>query len=300
MANKASHAAGRYAMDIEGKFAGFMKSCELPSIEGDVTEHNLATDNFVAKQIANFKYGACKIEIGLGMSGHLYDWIKAAMEKGATEKDCAIIVADFDYKAMNRVELFGCHITEISFPTHKGDAKDGYYITVGLQPATVRFADGDGAVIKGNLIPKQKQISTNNFKFQLGWGLPTARVSEVAPSKWEAKSAMDHIGEHNEFTQHYTKLTVGDLSFTVSGADAYAWQKFADNWFRGGQRRMSDETTASIEILGPDMKNHGTIEMEGVGLKKIAAEKVESNKEGLYKVKVDCYVEKMKAKYESD
>jgi len=304
MAGKASHSAGRFALEIGGKFAGLVKSVEYSSVDGDVAEQPTATDNYKSKYVANFKYAAAKCEISISQAGELWAWMKASMDKGAIAKDIALIIADFDGKAQNRIEMYQTHISEISLPAMGGDKKEAFCLTVGFQPAYIRFADGDGSKIQGSVSAKHKDFSTNNFEFELDHALfknACARVSEIGALKWECKSAFDQIGAKNEFTQHYTSMNVGDLDVSFSMADAWDLQKAVDAWFVKGDRGESHHMTAQLRLLSAAMKEVGSITFKGLGIKKFSMDKATAFEDKIGKAKVQFYVEQFSFdKFEHD
>jgi hypothetical protein len=291
---------GRFGFNVDGENIGYCKSVEIPTLEGDVAEHNLATDSFMAKQVTTFKYGACKVELSLGMGKTVWDWLGAALDKGAISKSCAISIGDFDYKEVGRVELADCQISEVSLPALGADKKESLYLTLGLQPTYTRYVAGSGASITGKMGPKTKNMSVNNFNLSLGDFDPNG-VKEIGALKWEAKSQFDHRGNINEPGQIYTKLGRPDLEVTYTGPMATEIMKFADSWFRGGQRMQQHELAGTLELLSPELKPVGEISFEGVGMKKVAIDKLGSNEDKVAGVKVTWYVEQARLKrFEAD
>jgi hypothetical protein len=278
---------GRFGFNVDGENIGYCKSVEIPTIEGEVAEHNLATDNYIAKQVTTFKYGACKVEPGLGM---------AAIDKGAIQKSCAISIGDFDYKEVGRVELADCQITEVGLPALGADKKDGITVTVGLQPTYTRYVAGSGADIRGKIGPKTKNFAASNFRLTLGSFDPEG-VKEIGGLTWKAESKLDHRGTQNEPTQIYTKLTRPDLEVTYTGPMAAEIMKFADSWFRGGNRMQQHELSGTLELLDPTLNGViAEVTFEGVGMKKVALDKQESNGDKAAAVKVTWYVEQARLK----
>lgn len=287
---------GRFGFNVDGENIGYCKSVEIPTLEGDVAEHNLATDNYIAKQVTTFKYGACKVEPGLGMGRVLWDWLGAAIDKGAIQKSCAISIGDFDYKEVGRIELADCQITEVGLPAMKGDSKDAVNVTVGLQPTYTRYVAGSGSDIRGKIGPKTKNFSANNFRLSLGSFDPNG-VREVGALTWKAEGKANAVGTTNEPEQIYTKLTRPDLEVTYTGPMAAEIMKFADSWFRGGNRMQQHELAGTLELLDPTLKGViAEVTFEGVGMKKVNFDKQEANSNNLASVKVTWYVEQARLK----
>jgi len=292
MAQKFSHAAGRFAMTIGGQTCGFIKKVEIGAMAGDVFEHGNSVDNVIKKQLANFHWEDWSIECALGMGDGLYKWLKAAIDKAAVPQAGEIIVADFDYKAQRSIQFFDALITEINFPALKASDKQSAYITVKFRPTSVRWADASGD-IKGMIGPKTKNYTTNNFRVDIsGLTEQCKRVAEVGALKFESKIVADHIGTVNEPTLHYAKLTRPDIDLKFSAADAKAWDDRAKAWFIDGARTEGDEMTGSIEYLAADMKTVlATLTLQNVGFKQYKMSALEPNSESINYANAIMYVE---------
>lgn len=296
MADQRSYTAGRFALDVDGSNVGFLKKFSGLAMEADIVANDLGPDNVQKKHVSNIKWTPGKATIGIGMGRSMYDWMKAAFDKGYITKNGTFTSADFNYKAQSQLTFLNALITEITVPKLDGASKDAAYFDIGFEAEQVRWAKGDNSDIRGKIGPKQKQWLCSNFKFELG-GLPCTRVSSIDSFTWKCAVAADMVGAFVENTKHPAKVTVPDLKVTFSGADAKAWDDFAFSWFVGGKRTEADELSGRIVFLGPDMKKElGEITLLNVGLKKYSDEDHEANSEKLRRKVAELYVEKMEFK----
>jgi len=292
--NERSYTGGRFALDIDGFNVGYMKKFSGLALEGDVVANDLGPDNRQKKTVANWKWTPGKATIGIGMGKTMYDWIKAAFDKGYITKDGALTSADFNYKAQSVLDFKRALITEVTVPKLDGSSKDAAYFDIGFEAEEVRWLKGGGEDIRGKIGPKQKQWLCSNFRVEIG-GLPCTRVATVDSFTWKCAVASDMCGIFVENSKHPAKVTVPDLKLGISMADHQAWADAAKKWFVDGIRKEdTDEMSGAITFLGPDMKTElGRIDLENIGFKKFSEEDREANSEKIARFNVELYVEKM-------
>jgi tail tube protein gp19 len=294
MAEQRTYTAGRFALDINGENAGYLKKFSGLAMEADIATNGLGPDNVEKKHVSNIKWTPGKATVGIGMGHELYDWIKAAFDKGYVTKSGALTSADFNYKAQSVQTFTNALITSLTVPKLDGSSKDAAYFDVEFQSELVRWSKGGGEDIRGKVGPKQKAWLCSNFRFELG-GLPCSRVAKIDSFTWKCGVTPDQLGIFREPTYHPAKVEVPDLKVSISYADHQAWADAARKWFVDGHHLESDEMTGRIVFLGPDMKEElGEISLENVGFKKFSADNAEANKEAIMRFNVELYVEKMK------
>ena len=293
MADQRTYTGGRFALDIDGFNVGFLKKFSGLAMEADIVSNDLGPDNVQKKHVANVKWTPGKATIGIGMGKGMYDWIKAAFDKGYITKNGTFTSADFNYKAQSRMDFQGALITAVTVPKLDGASKDAAYFDIEWEAEQVRWAKGGGEDIRGKIGPKQKQWLCSNFRVEIG-GLPCNRVATVDSFTWKCAVATDMVGIFVENTKHPAKVTVPDVKLSISYADHQAWADAAKKWFIDGARTEADEMTGRITFLGPNMQTElGHVELQNVGFKKFSDEDAEANTEKIKRFNVELYVEKM-------
>lgn len=293
MADQRTYTGGRFALDVDGMNAGFLKKFSGLAMEADIVANDLGPDNVQKKHVSNIKWTPGKATLGIGMGKTMYDWIKAAFDKGYITKNGSFTSADFNYKAQSQLTFMGALITGVTVPKLDGSSKDAAYFDVEFECEQVRWAKGGGEDIRGKVGPTQKMWLCSNFKVEIG-GLPCQRVATVDSFTWKCAVAADMLGVFRENTKHPAKVTVPDIKLGISYADHDAWSQAAKKWFVDGHCTEADEMTGRIVFLDPTMKEEiGEIELHNVGFKKFSDDDAEANSEKIKRFNVELYVEKM-------
>ncbi len=288
-----TYTSGRFMLDVDGFNVGFLKKFSGLAMEADIVTNDLGPDNRQKKHVSNIKWTPAKATIGIGMGKGMYDWIKAAFDKGYVRKGGRFVAADFNYKAQSELTFEEALITEITVPKLDGSSKDAAYFDIGFECEKVRWAKAGGEDIRGKIGPKQKAWLCSNFRVEIG-GLPCDKVATVDSFTWKCAVATDMCGIFVENVKCPAKVTVPDIKLGISYVDHAAWADAAKKWFIDGERLEENEMTGRIVFLGPNMKDElGEITLENIGFKKFSDEDAEANSEKIKRFNVELYVEKM-------
>ena len=294
MADQRSMTAGRFMLEIDNWNVGFLKKFSGLAMEADIVANDLGPANVQKKHVSNIKWTPGKATVGIGMGYGMYQWIQAAFDRNYLTKSGSLTAADFNHKAMSRVDFMQALVTGVTCPKLDGSSKDAAYFDIEFEAEQVRWSPGDGSDVKGKIGPIQKAWLCSNFKFDLGH-LPTKRVATIDSWTWKCGVSPDQIGIVREPTKHPSKVTVPDLKLSISSADHEDWAQKAKAWFVDGHHEEGDELSGAITFLGPDMQQElGRVELLNVGFKKFSDEDMEANSEKIKRFNVELYVEHMK------
>jgi hypothetical protein len=293
MADQRTYTGGRFALDVNGENAGYLKKFSGLAMEADIVSNDLGPDNVQKKHVSNIKWTPGKATVGIGMGKEMYEWIKASFDKGYITKSGALTAADFNYKAQSVQTFQNALITSLTVPKLDGSSKDAAYFDVEFEAEQVRWSKGGGEDIRGKVGPKQKAWLCSNFRVEMG-GLPCNRVASVDSFTWKCAVAADQVGIFREPTKHPAKVTVPEVKLAISMADYQAWADAAKKWFVDGQHLEENEMQGRIVFLNPNMKDEiGEIELQNCGFKKFSKDDLEANSEKIARFNVELYVEKM-------
>jgi hypothetical protein len=299
MANARSYTAGRFALDIDGQIAGFIKSVTGGNIKGNVATHQLGPDNIQKKHIATIEHEPFTVEVGMGMTRGFYDWIRASFDKAHVTKSGEVIAADFDYQAQSARVFTDAHLAEVTIPALDGSSKDAAYMTLKIDPERIRYEKRSNEKLNGKIGTATKKWLCSNWRFELG-SLPCQRVAKVDSFTWKQSVIKDEVGKFREPTKHPAKVEVPNLKVTISMADIEAWQTWHRNFVIDGLCSEGDELEGSITFLGPDLKEPlAHIDLFNVGLISLQQAKQEANKEEVARFEAELYVEKMMFFYDA-
>jgi hypothetical protein len=292
--NDRSYTAGRFALDIDGQIAGFIKSVKGGFTKGNVAVHNLGPDNIQKKHLATISHEPFTVEVGMGMTKGFYDWIQASFDKGHVTKSGQMIAADFDYNAQSARVFYDAYISEVTIPALDGGNKEPAYMTLKIDPERIRFEKRGGEKLNGKIGVATKKWLCCNWRFELG-SLPCQRVSKIDSFTWKQGVKADEVGMFREPTKHPTKLEVPNLKVTFSMADLdKGWRQWHEDFVVNGNCDDSKELTGSITFLGPDLKQElATINLDHVGIISLEEGGTEANKDDIHRCTAELYVEQM-------
>lgn len=297
MANSRSYTAGRFALDIDGEIAGYIKSVSGGNIKGEVAVHQLGPDNIQKKHLATITHEPFTVEVGMGMSRGFYDWIKASFDKGFITKNGEMIAANFDYEAQSARVFYNAFISEVTVPALDGSSKEPAYMTVKMDPERIRYERRSGERLKGDIGSATKKWLCSNWRCEFS-SLPCSLVAKVDSFTWKQSVIKDEVGAFREATKHPAKVEVPNLKLTISMADIEPWRQWHQSFVIDGKCSEADEITGAITFLGPDLREElAEIRLDHVGIISLQQAKQEANKEEVARFEVELYVEQMHFDY---
>ena len=118
MAETRTYTGGRFAfMSDGGEMLGYVKKFQGGIIKGEVGTHQLGPALIQKKNLTTISYEDMTVEIGMGMSKGMYEWIQAAFDMGHIKKSGEVHALDFDMNSKSVREFINAQITEVTMPT---------------------------------------------------------------------------------------------------------------------------------------------------------------------------------------
>lgn len=289
-----TYAAGKYGLELDGVFVGWLDSAEGGQASADVITEKMGPDQIAKKHIAGVKYEDITVTFGTGMSRQFYEWIKASFDHKYTRKNGAIITAQFNPKEYSRMEFHNALITEIGFPALDAASKDAAKMTIKFHPEYTRDIRG---TVQWNAPkpPPQKQWLPANFRLKIdGLDDATSRVNKIEAIVLKQKNVEHAVGEMRDYEQEPGALEVPNLVFTTSDGSADALYQWFDDFVINGNSGDDQEKNGYLEFLSPDMKEVlFRLDFKHLGIFKLTPEKVEAGAESIRRVKAEMYCEAM-------
>jgi len=247
-----------YAM-INGQSGGYLKSAQTPSLEVEKISLALGPDGISKQAGGRMKLGDCKVVVNVSEANALWQLIESVMNKNCQEFESVIGVADHNYKSVREVEMMTCLMKEVAFPTLKAESgKELFEVTATWMCQDIKYSNGSGSVIKGNLSNKAKGWQLSYFD-PIGpqGGIPPQSISSIALCKHTAKIVQEHVGMQRRATLNYAAWTVEGLA--IEGSAAYggyeAARDLAIKLMYDGVLQESEFHDWSVNIKDPSHKN---------------------------------------------
>lgn len=254
------YTAGKYALEIDGQFAGWIESVEGGAASG--------SEGGAGKRISGMKYEDVRVNCGTGMSRNFYDWIQGSLEGRLSRKSGAVIACDYNYKERSRMVWNNAVITEVGFPACDASARDAGMMSVTFSPEAIREqtspAGGSAYSAGRGSQAMQKRWLPSNFRLQID-GLEAActRVNKI-----EAIVVGQGRSKGYEARGMAGGMQASNLVVTLPEADAalfYKWQEGSvgrDTRTGGGR-----EKNGTLTYLAPDLREaFFTLTFRGLGI----------------------------------
>lgn len=278
--NKGSYAASKVAFELNGKFAGYLKSCDVGTWELEKVEH--AAGSFLEKRKSGggMKYGAQSASYAISEAGEMVNWMMSLPRKTCVTADGAFVMANHDFEATRRVDFVEAYVNEIKLPSLDSSAnKQPFMVDMKWQPTSVAHSKASGK-IAAEQSKTQKTWSSANWRC-LNFPFETKFVSKMDLPTMSAKLANETYGETRRIEYHYASADCTDVVLHCSGGlmrDSvlpYIQKVIAD-----GKLTDSEYFSAQVDMLDPSLqKTLGSIILNGLGLYKYTEQKLEAGQE---------------------
>lgn len=285
--------AGKYAIELDGVFAGWLFSAEGGHATSDVVVEKVGEDHIQKKHLAGVKYEDISVTCGTGMSKGFYEWIKASFDLKPERKNGAIVAADFNFQEHSRISFFNALISEIGLPALDAASKDAAKMTLKFSPEYTRLSFGGGGTVQGQT-PVKKKWLTSNFKIEIE-GVDASRVNKIEALVIKQNVVENAVGEQRDIQQEPTSLEVPNLVITFPESHAMEFYQWHEDFVIKGNNSDDKEKTGTLSFLTPNLQETlFTINFSHLGVFKVAPEKVESGSENIRRVKAEMYCEEIK------
>jgi hypothetical protein len=279
-------AAGNFALELDGKDAGPLRSASGGEAYADVVAEPTGRSYYAKKHVANVHWTPLRLSVGAGMDAKLKDWIAGTLTGEYLRKDGAVVERDASGTTKGRRSFTNAVITEVTFPALDGASKEAAFFEVALAPESVTDAKASG---KAGAAAKQKVWLASSFRIEIG-GLPCNRVAKVDPFTIRQTVAEAPAGGRRVRTP--TTVEFPNLTVTFSAADVAKWSEWFDSFVLKGQSTDADEKAGTITFLAANLKDElGRVRLFGLGIVKLAPEQTQAA--ALKRMVAELYCERM-------
>jgi hypothetical protein len=262
-------------LELDGTSIGFVRSLtggeaiQTPVLKG------VRNDKYPNKVPGALRYEDVKIEIPVTAPINVWDWVNALSSPNPIPKHRLTITdTDFDRKAVARRQMDDTLLNSVEIPELDGSSKDVQYVKLSMSPGRVKEETPDANPV-ATAGTKTKAWTTSAFRVSID-GLATNRISKVSPLT---------IGRNSKGELEYSNLT-----FTFSDVDVPSWKQWAQETIGG----KPAEKSGQIQLLAPNMTDVLlTIQLEGLGLIRLAKEVNGSTTDTISRSSAEVYVEKV-------
>jgi phage tail-like protein len=286
---------GRFQVTCDGKFPGMVKKCSGGDASGEVAENKMGAHNLIKKHVTTIKYDDLTLEMGMGMSKWVWDWINASLNNNYQKKNWEYALADANGDIQMTKTLMDCLIKEFSLPKMEAKSKEPGYVTLKIQPQTTRIAAGGGGKVKGDMGKNiQKMWHCSNFRLDIP-GMDCTKIMSIDALTWKQAISLNEVGTEREYETVANNMTQPDLKITMTAPTSKPWFDWYKKSVLEGHADETSELSGTLTFLHSNLKDElGHLEFSNIGIKKFSYGAAEAHGEGVMDVTVECYVEATK------
>ena len=299
-ADQRSYVTYHFLLELDGAFAGYLKSAEGGNATADVVTMAVGPTNVTKKHLSPPKFEAITLNVGANMSKAFYQWIKDTAEQPQRylRKNGAIVVADYNLKEVSRLEFFDGLISEVTFPAADGASKDPAYLQVKITPEVVRGSRSSGKVYQ-SMQKAQKAWISSNYLFRIdGLDAATLRTYKTSAPTIKLKSALDSVGEQRVSVKTPAGWEISNLTAWVAASHSEPFYQWFENFVLKGNNGDNMERTGTLEYFDPPLKEVlFRLTFDHMGIFKLTRDSSGVAAGGLAHDKAEMYVENIRFDY---
>jgi hypothetical protein len=283
-----SYAANVVLLELDGKPMGVLHAVDGGEQYIDVVSEPPIAGR-IAKHPGQLHCAPITLSAGLGMDVAFYQWLAATLDRRPTRKSGAIVSANYNYEELSRLSFDDAMITEIRLPRLDGSSKDAGYLTLTIQPRSVRStASAPGGRVQ-TAVTQQRAWTSGNFRVRIS-GLESASARIATVDAIVATAAPDSsIGEFRGQPTGVGPLLVANVMLTASETVA---ADFANAFDDSAVKGNLVERSATIDLLGADLSTVLlTFTLSNVGIVRVKRSAFEAGVERVARVAIELYCE---------
>jgi hypothetical protein len=274
------YGALKLALQLGDSPPSLLRSVEGGDATADVIERK-SEECFRQKMLGDKRYAEIALACGTGLSRDFYEWIAGSFDNCLERpaRSGAIINADYTYNEFSRLTFHEALITEFGMPATEGGSKESAYMTLKFAPASTERKKGDAKLTLCGGTKAQKQWLSANFRLNID-GLDCKKVTKVEAItvKWATGK-----GIRNEISNLVVSMAEG----TVQDSGFRRWY---EDFVVQGNNTVENEKGGFLEYLSPSLKEaYFTLKFRGLGIFKLAPDKVDAGSEALLRVTAEMY-----------
>jgi phage tail-like protein len=285
-----SFTSGKFAIELDGKIAGWLISAEGGHAVGDVVTEKIGPDHIQRKHIGAVKYEDITISCGSATSRALEGWVKSVLQRDVQRHDGAIVSVDQQLREVGRLTFSNAVITEIGFPALDAGSKDAAKLTVKFAPEMTRRNAGSGKTLAAPGV--EKRWTSRDFKLEID-GLDCTHVNKIEALTVKQKVTENAVAEQGD-SLDVAAVEIPNLVITLSESTADSFYDWHEDFLIRGNNGQEQEKGGQLTWLQANRLGEiGKLTFRHLGIFKLAAEKVEAASENIRRVKVEMYCEDM-------
>lgn len=288
-----SYIAGKFALELEGVSAGFLKSVQGGGISADVITEPSGPEYFARKHIGQPKYEEFELQLGFNLGAGLYDWIAASWTGNYQRKSGRVIAANYNLESESEREFSNALVTETTIPAMDASSKDPAFLTVKFAPEFTRRRKATGKLPGGAGKAEQRLFLPSNFRLEID-GLDCTRVNKIDALTVKQAVFTDDVGDARDVLRQPGKLEFPNVKVSLAEAAAETWTDWFEDFVVNGNNGDKREKNGALVLLSPNLKAElARVNFFNLGICRLGSEKAVANSDAIKRLSAELYCERM-------
>ncbi|MEK8049775.1 hypothetical protein AACH10_05970 [Ideonella sp. DXS22W] len=253
------------ALELDGRFAGWLRSLQPPGYQVDTVVAPLGP-NGAARLAANVGITPMAAEFDLHQPGPLLDWALSLPRANGVARAGAGLMFDIDLKLNRRIAWSDGWLTELRLPTLDATSKLPFTIGLTWQPGAVSYPKVSAEAVPGATTVRKKGPLRCNYRVQ---GLPfdSRWVTRVALPTVSARLAEEAHGLGRLPSRHQSSVQMGEVRLDLAAAGRDAALAWVGKTIADGVIADSEYLSLTIDLPDATQKNVlASLTLSGCGL----------------------------------
>ncbi|MGE3457594.1 MAG: hypothetical protein AB7O24_20940, partial [Kofleriaceae bacterium] len=272
-----------------------LRSVEGGTIKANLVDEPIGSENVRIKHMSTVEIEPISIDFGLSGASDVLKWIQSTWRKTPGRRSGQITYGDFNLDAMYVREFTDALITETTFPTLDGAAKEPAFLKVKIQPEQVKDNKKPPKTkLAGDTSAKQKLWSPSAFRLTIDGinGMELTNKIESLTIRQGIKRM--YVGEQRFPQIEPTKIEFPNVVGTIAAQHADALIEWHESYIHAGTSDPRAQKTGAIEFLSPNRKQTlFAIQLYEVGLMSLSMPQAQANSDQIKRIKFELYVGRM-------
>lgn len=293
---KRSYTSGHFELLIDGHAStAYLKSVDGGFAKAQLVDEPVGPANTRIKHTSVVDIDPFTIDFGISGANDILRWIQGSWRKTYGRRNGAVSHADFNLNKTFEHEFREALITETTFPTLDGAAKEAAYMKIKVQPEFVRSKKlSGGEKAQGNMGKKQKMWMASGFRLNID-GIDEMKYTNKIEGFTIKQGIKKLYTGQERFPQiEPTKIEFPNITGTIALEYADKLLEWHDQYVMRGQSDPKAQKTGSIEFLNTQRdKAIFSINLYEVGLASLQVLASQANQDQIKRVKFELYVGRM-------
>lgn len=259
----------RCALELDGSFAGWLRSFEGGNYVGEVSRLATSSGSTQPAQLTSVDFEDLVLGCGTAMTNALGAWIASLLALKHQYRNGAVVAVDGDGREQARLEFTNALLSEVTLPALDVASNAPVRMTVKIRAEQVHRLSGSGRPVTFPPALPDRRWLASDFQVAIA-GLDASAVATVGGITVKQGIKRDEVGAQRIKALVPGKIDIPNLELAVTGASAQPFSDWAEDFIWNGNCGQDAERSGAITFLDSSRAPLFTLGLQNVGIMRAA------------------------------